>query len=134
MVWIEYFPPPKTRIYITEGEFDAMALNECGLHAAAFGGASFSEKQFEMLKGYDLTLSFDADKAGEAGLMKLCDATKKHGFNNMSYVRPPNKYKDWNEMLKDLDKELVYFYIKKTEKEHQFLDDWNILKLKIFKM
>lgn len=134
VVWMEYFPALDTKIYLTEGEFDAMTLNECGLHAAAFGGVSFNLKQFEMLKGYQLVLSFDADKAGEKGLMELSEAMKKNGFDKLYYVRPPKKYKDWNAMLMDLGKDLVRLYIKQKEEEHQILNNWNILKLKTFKM
>jgi DNA primase len=134
VVWMEYFPKIDTKIYLTEGEFDAMTLNECGLHAAAFGGASFNTKQFEMLKGYQIVLAFDADKAGEQGIMQLSVAMMQNGFqfgfNNIRYVRPPKSFKDWNEMLKAFDKDIVRMFIEKKEEEHQILNDWNILKLK----
>ena len=130
VVWMQYFPKMGTKVYLTEGEFDAMALNECGLHAAAFGGASFNPKQFEMLAGYQLILAFDADKAGEQGIMQLSEAMSQNGFKDTMYVRPAKPYKDWNEMLIALGKDIVKLYIEKQEAKHQILNSWNILKLK----
>jgi DNA primase len=130
VVWMQFFPKKGTKIYLTEGEFDAMSLNECGLHAAAFGGASFNPKQFEMLTGYQLVLAFDADKAGQQGVTQLSEAMKQNGFVDTMYVRPAKPYKDWNAMLVALGKDIVKLYIEKQEKKHQVLNAWNILKLK----
>jgi DNA primase len=130
VVWMEYFPKKGSKVYLTEGEFDAMTLNACGFHAAAFGGASFNQKQFEMLKGYQMVLAFDADKAGEQGIIQLSNAMSENGFGNIMYVRPAKPYKDWNEMFIALGKDIVGHYIVKKEKQHQVLNSWNILKLK----
>jgi DNA primase len=116
VVWMEYFPKKDTKVYLTEGEFDAMALNECGFHAAAFGGASVNPKQLEMLQGYQLVLSFDADKAGKEGIMKLGDAIQQNGFHKINYVRPPLPFKDWNAMLQKHNKEIIQLYIHHKEK------------------
>lgn len=130
VVWMQYFPKIGTKVYLTEGEFDAMTLNQCGLHAAAFGGASFNPKQFEMLKGYQMVLAFDADKAGERGITQLSEAMSANGFENTMYVRPAKPYKDWNEMLIAVGKDIVRLYIEKKEAEHQILNSWNILRLR----
>lgn len=134
VVWMRFFPKSGTKIYLTEGEFDAMTLNECGFHAAAFGGASFNTKQFEMLRGYQLVLAFDADKAGENGIRQISDAISSTksitGVDSLYYVRPPKQFKDWNAMYQAYDKDIVRLYIEKKEAEHQILNVWNILKLK----
>lgn len=132
VVWMQYFPKEGTKIYLTEGEFDAMTLNECGLHAAAFGGASFNIKQFEMLRGYDLVLAFDADKAGENGIRLLSEAVASQPGNTgqLYYVRPAKPYKDWNEMYIAVGREITKLYVEKQEAKHQVLNSWNVLKLK----
>lgn len=134
VVWMQFFPKAGTKVYLTEGEFDAMTLNECGFHAAAFGGASFNVKQFEMLRGYQLVLAFDADKAGENGIRQISDAISSTksitGLDNLYYVRPPKQFKDWNAMYQAYDKNIVRLYIEKKEAKHQILNAWNILKLK----
>jgi DNA primase len=134
VVWMEYFPKSGSKVYLTEGEFDAMTLNECGFNAAAFGGASFNAKQFEMLRGYHLVLAFDADKAGENGIRQISDAitaTKSlTGVDTLHYVRPPKQFKDWNAMYQAYDKDIVRLYVEKKEAKHQVLNVWNILKLR----
>lgn len=129
VVWLEFFPKKGTKIYLTEGEFDAMTLNECDLHGAAFGGKDVNVKQLEMLAGYQLVLSFDADRAGKDGLTKLGQIMQSYGLQEVSYIRPPKQYKDWNEMLQRENAELIQLYIHKREKR---FDSWTALSLNVF--
>lgn len=98
VVWMSFFPRKGKKVYLTEGEFDAMTLDICGLHGCATGGKEVSEKQALMLAGYDVCLAFDADVSGGDAFKKAGWMLKQMGFT-VSFIRPPAPYKDWNEML-----------------------------------
>jgi DNA primase len=127
VLWLEDWPKPKTKVYMTEGEFDAMSLNLTGLTAAACGGKSVSETQMEMLKHCHVVISFDADKSGSGALNKLGEVFEKYADVKVTYVRPPKAMKDWNEMLKDAGPKLIREYIEQNEKA--FNGSWTANKL-----
>lgn len=127
VLWIEEWPKPKTKIYMTEGEFDAMSLNLTGLTAAACGGKAVSEKQMDLLKYCHVAISFDADKSGSGALNKLGEVFEKYADVQVTFVRPPTMYKDWNEMLKDAGPRVIRAYIEQNEKT--FNGSWTANKL-----
>lgn len=130
---------PKTgeKVYITEGEFDAISIKICGLNSAAFGGKNLSEKQIEILSEFIPVLCLDNDKigvsshgttsAGQIALKKIGDTLLQHGFNEFYYVRPPIGYKDWNALLIDNEPDKIKDYILKNE--NKYTDQTSILLL-----
>lgn len=113
VLWMSSWPEAGERIYLTEGEFDAMTLNLLGFHSGACGGKNLTSKQLLMLANYDITLCFDKDQAGKTATFKsLLDvgASRQVGL-----VIPAQGYKDWNEMLVKVGPEVLRSYIDKYE-------------------
>ena len=126
IIYMTSWPKPGSKIYVTEGEFDAMSLNACGLYGAACGGRTMSDKQMLMLKDYKICLTLDTDEAGYQGLLSMSQKLMRHGITSISYVRPPIGYKDWNTMLVKYDTKIILAYIEKMEKP---FDDWTAMNL-----
>lgn len=120
VVFMPEWPSPNSKIYITEGEFDALSLTASGLYSAAVGGKELSEEQVALLRGYEICLALDNDKWGKIALMKIGEVLKSSGFQ-VSYVRPPIGHKDWNYLLQKTNESLVAAYVKQHEKPY---DDW----------
>lgn len=120
VLWMSKWPREGSKIYLTEGEFDAMALAVCGLNSGACGGKSLSDKQIQMLNPYRITLSFDADKAGK-DVYKISKTLLKKGKMivdgkpRVSIIRPPKQLKDWNNFLTKHTPDIIRLYIQKYE-------------------
>lgn len=116
------WPAIGSKLHITEGEFDAKSIVVAGLNAAAIGGKAIEEKQIEMIRGYNPVLCLDTDTgrvdSGGNALLKIGNALKAKGFNALSFVRPPIKFKDWNKMLSDVGPKILHAYIKQNEKPY----------------
>lgn len=120
VIFIPKYPPKNEKIYITEGEFDALSILQSGLYAGALGGKNLSNYHLNILKDYIPVLAFDNDDGklenyGELATMIIGETLLKNGFK-VFYVRPPNNVKDWNELLEKYNKEIVKGYIEKNEK------------------
>lgn len=128
------WPKENVRLHITEGEFDAKSLHIAGLHGAALGGKEIEEKQIEMIRPYIPVLCFDTDlnqkvDAGGNAILAIGDTLRSKGFHEIYYVRPPEKFKDWNKMLVDVGPKVIVAYIKQHIK--RFTNETSIeLKLK----
>ena len=116
VLWMSFWPQPDTKIYLTEGEFDAMSLVQCGLHGAASGGKEVSKNQIQLLLPYRVCIAFDNDPSGKDALANVGQQMLRSGLL-VSYVRPPKTYKDWNEMFCKVGKNVTSTYIKKNEKD-----------------
>lgn len=133
VIYVKKWMSKGTRLYLTEGEFDAMTLTICGYPGAACGGKYLSDAQLELLKNYQICMCFDTDKAGYEAQMSGVNAGEKFanhdeqgyclankliwkGFNQLTYVRAPTIYKDWNDMMIDVGQDMVAAYIAKCEK------------------
>lgn len=113
-----YFPEwPRrgARVYLTEGEFDALTLFLAGFPACACGGKYLSESQLEMLRGYNICLAFDADDPGRESLLDVGSQLLEMGFSNTTYVRPPKVYKDWNKLLELRNIHIVKAFVERFE-------------------
>lgn len=106
----------KGKLYLTEGEFDAMSLSLCGVPSAAMGGKEISYKQMAELEGYDIVLAFDTDKAGKNAVIKSIKDLNLYGFKNLSRVCCPQKFKDWNEMFVSANPGDINEWINNNEK------------------
>lgn len=123
VLFAQKWPVAGSKVYLTEGEFDAMTLNHCGLYGIACGGKNLSDKQLEMLRTYKVCLALDADntivESASPGLQGMMEMGRKllSVFVPTTFVRPPKQFKDWNKMLVVLyNEEIVRAYINKCEK------------------
>ena len=115
------FPSPKTKIYLTEGEFDAKALAICGFTGVAGGGKTLTDSQIEIIRKYTPVLAFDNDEKAPVnyGLKSTIDVGNQliaKGFHELYYIRPSKGFKDWNEILMKMNPDVIKHYVDKYEK------------------
>jgi len=120
VLWMGKWPLQGETVYLTEGEFDAMSLIQCGFNAAACGGKILSDTQTEMLAPYRIALAFDADKAGEDiyeiwQKLNNTEYKKLDKRRRVTIIRPPEEYKDWNNFLVKHKPGLIQCYIERFE-------------------
>ena len=134
VLYVPKWPPSNTKIYLTEGEFDALSIYICGqergmeIYSGAFGGKNLSEKQIEMIRQYQPVLCLDTDPKrdyGKEGLIKMGLDLRTKGLKSR-FVRPPKAYKDWNKMLVETSPYILLHYLINNEKP---LNDANLMKL-----
>ena len=82
----------------------------------ACGGKIVSEKQLEILKNYEICICFDSDKSGQMALNSIGKYIASK-VKDLSFVQPPEKYKDWNKMHVECGENVIKKYIEKNEKE-----------------
>lgn len=121
VLYVPKYPPPKSKLYLTEGEFDAMSLTLCDFPGAAAGGKTLSELQVEVLRRYVPVIAPDTDEGkkmdyGQYALIEIGKQLLEKGFTEIYFVRPPKGYKDWNSLLVDTNSDVVKHYIQKFEK------------------
>jgi len=118
VVYALEWPRAGSKLYLTEGEFDALSLNQCGLNGAACGGKALVTKQVELLRPYSVCICFDTDKSGEVALHKIGDKLIESGIRDVSFVRPPldAKKMDWNRMLLEYGEKILALYVTSHEK------------------
>ena len=116
VLFMTAWPDPGAKVYIMEGEFDAISLSLADLVGCACGGKYLSDAQIEMLRGYVPVLAFDADESGREALINVGTALLEAGFPEIYYVRPPQIYKDWNKLLVERNIYTLRAYIDRFEK------------------
>lgn len=109
--------PRSGKIYVMEGEFDAMSMELAGFVSCACGGKFLSTSQMEMLRGYEIVLSFDADSSGLEAMIQTGMDLIGSGFK-VRYVRPPKLCKDWNALLTLKGPQVLRQYVEKYEKPY----------------
>lgn len=132
VLFVPKWPGPGEKLYITEGEFDAMSLHQSGYNSAALGGKAISDKQIDMIKGHHPVLCLDADEAGSEALLKIAGNLLKRGFLKVSYVKPYKQYKDWNGLLVEKGPKILKEYVKIQEKSYNdsiSIGDWESTKI-----
>jgi DNA primase len=137
VMFSQKWPPKGEKIYIAEGEFDAMSLNKCGFYSAALGGKALTDKQTEMIKDCTPVLCFDSDEAGTAALAKVAHSLFSKGFSKIFYVRPCREYKDWNGLLVAKGEKILRHYVLSQEKQYNSnisMGDWESTKLEMNKI
>jgi hypothetical protein len=125
VLYIPKYPPKSSKLYLTEGEFDCMTLVLCGLYGAALGGKVLSETwtgrvlsktQLQILKDFQpVVIALDNDVAGRESLGIVGAILLENGFK-VSFIRPPEGFKDWNSLLEVYNAEIVQGYIKYNER------------------
>lgn len=114
------WPRKGRKLFITEGEFDAIVLDIVGLNGCGQGGKSITDSQVNMLRGYIPVLAYDNDegKRKDTGFEATIENGNKllsAGFTEVHFVRPPKGYKDWNELYQKKGAAIVKAYIEKVE-------------------
>lgn len=112
------WPEEKVKIFITEGEIDAESLFVSGFNGVAIGGKEIYDKQIEFIRNYIPVIAVDTDKAGYSALLNIGNKLIQSGFKDIFYVRPPNQFKDWNEMLVKTSFNLINAYVNKNIKHY----------------
>ena len=82
------------KVYICEGEFDAMILDQQGFNAVGvLGTTNFNADDIELFKGLDVVLALDNDEAGERATQTIAEMFlfKGHKINSK---RLPDGIKD----------------------------------------
>lgn len=89
-------------IFITEGEFDAMSIDQCGYPAISFSGSEISAAMKEELKEFSsdkiFIVLFDNDDTGRAKRAKAAEIIDGLGFY-VAIVELDERFKDANEFL-----------------------------------
>ena len=116
VIFMSSWPDKESRVYLTEGEFDALSLSACGLNGAACGGKYLTSKQVAILSDYKVSVCLDNDNAGLDALKTVGDNLVRGGLKDITFIRPPKGIKDWNSMLINYDKDILKAYILKNGK------------------
>jgi hypothetical protein len=119
VLFFSSYPKAGEKVYLCEGEFDALSLVACGLNGVACGGKNLSDKQAVQLSTYKVCLAFDADEAGQNSLSKIRNKIIQYGSPNVFVVKPPAGFKDWNELLIKFETQIIIGYINSTEKKYE---------------
>lgn len=137
VLYVPKWPRPGEKLYVTEGEFDAISLFHCGFQAAALGGKVLSDKQTGMINQYSIVLCLDADDSGGEALPKIANSLLQKGLHNISYVRPCKEYKDWNGMLVEKGDKILREYVRTQERPYNdssAIGDWESTKIAMNKI
>ena len=114
---IEVLEKAESPIFIVEGEFDALSIEEIGYEAIALGSTSMVERFVSNLDEmgtkpkYPFVISLDNDEAGQRATEKLLSILRESDYE--AYIANiSGKYKDANEAL---TKDKTFFIKKLSE-------------------
>lgn len=117
VVYMTEWAAKGSKVYFTEGEFNAKSLRIAGFFSGAFGGKAITEVQAQIIweHQYIPVISLDGDKAGTSAL-PTATANLLKRMERIHYIRPPAKFKDWNNMLVASGPQVIHQYVLMTEK------------------
>lgn len=119
VLFFSNYPHSNQKVYLCEGEFDALSLHKLGLTGVACGGKNLSEKQAVALREYQVCLALDADESGQAALEKMKQIIEHYNLHDITVLRPPSSCKDWNESICKFEDKIVLAYCKSQEKKFE---------------
>lgn len=132
VLFVPKWPAEGEKIYVTEGEFDAMSLAQAGFRTAALGGKNMTDRQAEMLEPYIPVLCLDADEHGGRATVNIAKKLLSSGARRVNYVRPCLEHKDWNGLYVAKGPRILSKYVEMQEKEYNSsigAGDWETTKL-----
>ena len=69
------------RLALVEGFFDCISVNQAGIPAVALGGTDLSDEQIELLKGREVIVAMDGDKAGRQAALRIIERLQIAGIS-----------------------------------------------------
>ena len=98
--WMNHKVDPTAELWLTEGIFNTLSLEQVGIQSASTFSASHIPTKFleGLVTTQPIVVALDNDKAGQQGTAKLIETLKELGFEDIKAAQPPNG-KDWNDLL-----------------------------------
>lgn len=91
---------PGERVYLCEGEFDTMILDQHGHNAVGLLGVSnYSDDTIKRLNPFDLVIAFDSDERGRAEALKISNLFFKQTGREVIREKLPDGVKDITELF-----------------------------------
>ena len=88
------------RVYLAEGEFDTMILDQHGYNAVGVLGVSnYSEDTIKRLNDFDLVIAFDNDERGRKEALKISNIFYKQTGREVIREKLPEGIKDITELI-----------------------------------
>ena len=88
------------RVYLCEGEFDTMIMQQHGYNAIGFLGVSnYDEKTIKRLNDFDLVIAFDNDERGRKEALKISNIFYKQTGREVIREKLPDGIKDITELF-----------------------------------
>lgn len=129
VIYFPEIPPKNSKIYITEGEFDAYVIRKSGLYSAALGGKVISEKQFFTFyeNKYVPVICLDNDSAGRTAYHQIINILLP--YKNPWLVKFPFNYKckDWNDLYVQVGPNVLREYLETVANPMDIKDDLEYL-------
>jgi DNA primase len=88
---------PGSRLYLCEGAFDSMILNQEGHNAVACLSTSSWKSVIARLKGFEVVIAFDNDEAGHKAAIEIKEELFKLTGQEPAILKLPDGIKDVNE-------------------------------------
>lgn len=90
----------RERVYLAEGEFDTMILDQHGKKAVGLLGVSnYSNETIKQLNDFDLVIAFDNDERGRAEALKVSNIFYKQTGREVIREKLPDGIKDITELF-----------------------------------
>ena len=98
--WMNHNVNPATELWLTEGIFNTLSLEQVGIQSASTFSANHIPSKFleGLNKKQPIVVALDNDNAGQQGVPKLIEALKELSLTNIKVAQPPYG-KDWNDLL-----------------------------------
>ncbi len=88
------------RVYLCEGEFDTMILEQYGKHAVGVLGVSnYEDETIKRLNDFDLVIAFDNDERGRKEALKISNIFYKQTGREVIREKLPDGIKDITELI-----------------------------------
>ena len=88
------------RVYLCEGEFDTMILEQYGKHAVGVLGVSnYEDDTIKRLNDFDLVIAFDNDERGRKEALKISNIFYKQTGREVIREKLPEGIKDITELI-----------------------------------
>jgi len=88
------------RVYLCEGEFDTMILEQYGKHAVGVLGVSnYEDDTIKRLNDFDLVIAFDSDERGRKEALKISNIFYKQTGREVIREKLPEGIKDITELI-----------------------------------
>ena len=88
------------RVYLCEGEFDTMILEQYGKHAVGVLGVSnYEDDTIKRLNDFDLVIAFDNDEQGRKEALKISNIFYKQTGREVIREKLPEGIKDITELI-----------------------------------